>query len=475
MSSETRSAVLSAACARAAFSLRHSCHGPAKKCAPPGASSSTAVVTASRNQRSWATRITAAFSVASSLLQPLEALDVEVVRRLVEEQEVGLDRERAGERGARQLAAGEASRAAAPGRRPGSPGRELRASRARARPSRPRARAATGRPSSGEACPRRGRRLHRALEPCAARPRARAGRARPETTYSRSVRSELARRALVVERDARALRERELAALERDLARDRAQQRRLARAVRAREREPVAAPDREGHALEERVPGELLAEAGCDQHGHRDRRVERGEGRKGSATNQKIAWRSGRHLRRRSFMRVYHSTSIMSGGLLLGLVALLLLFTHAASGAPEKRSAGIPNARGIFTGCYTIGTGDLRLIRGSYGLPPGRTARDLEPSRSDRASRTSRCGRARREQRASEARPERRARRDLPARRDSVVHRGRAVPAGPAGPAAHLVPWARLARLDPGSAGCRRHARISRTPVDLPASGPCGR
>ena len=55
-------------------------------------------------------------------------------------------------------------------------------------------------------------------------------------------------------------------------------------------------------------------------------------------------------------MRVYHSTSIMSGGLLLGLLALLLLFTHAASGAPEQAGTGIPNARGIFTGCYAIGT-----------------------------------------------------------------------------------------------------------------------
>ena len=41
------------------------------------------------------------------LLQPLERLDVEVVRRLVEQQQVGLGGERAGERGARELAAGE--------------------------------------------------------------------------------------------------------------------------------------------------------------------------------------------------------------------------------------------------------------------------------------------------------------------------------------------------------------------------------
>ena len=44
---------------------------------------------------------------AQHLFQPFERLDVEVVRRLVEEQQVGLRRERARERGARQLAAGE--------------------------------------------------------------------------------------------------------------------------------------------------------------------------------------------------------------------------------------------------------------------------------------------------------------------------------------------------------------------------------
>ena len=41
------------------------------------------------------------------LLQPLERLDVEVVRRLVEQQQVGIAGERASERRARELAAGE--------------------------------------------------------------------------------------------------------------------------------------------------------------------------------------------------------------------------------------------------------------------------------------------------------------------------------------------------------------------------------
>ena len=76
-------------------------------------------------------------------------------------------------------------------------------------------------------------------------------------------------RALVVERDAHVLRERELAALQRRLAHERAQQRRLAGAVRSREREPVAAAQRERDPVEEGVAGVLLAEAGCDQDRHR--------------------------------------------------------------------------------------------------------------------------------------------------------------------------------------------------------------
>ncbi len=45
--------------------------------------------------------------VEQRLLEPLQRLDVEVVGRLVEQQQVGLGGERAGQRGARELAAGE--------------------------------------------------------------------------------------------------------------------------------------------------------------------------------------------------------------------------------------------------------------------------------------------------------------------------------------------------------------------------------
>jgi hypothetical protein len=66
------------------------------------------------------------------------------------------------------------------------------------------------------------------------------------------------RRPLVVEGNPRALGERELAAVDLALADEHPQQRRLAGAVRAGEREPLAPVDRERDALEEQRPGELF-------------------------------------------------------------------------------------------------------------------------------------------------------------------------------------------------------------------------
>ena len=60
-----RSAVFAACIARAACSRRQTCQAPGKNVDRPRSSSSTAVVTASRNQRSCATRITAASIVRS--------------------------------------------------------------------------------------------------------------------------------------------------------------------------------------------------------------------------------------------------------------------------------------------------------------------------------------------------------------------------------------------------------------------------
>src|SRR5262249_40167696 len=76
---------------------------------------------------------------------------------------------------------------------------------------------------------------------------------------------------LVVQRDARPLLPGELAALERDLPLQRAEERRRAGSVRPGERDSVAALDLEGDAVEERRAGELLAEIRCDQNSHEAR------------------------------------------------------------------------------------------------------------------------------------------------------------------------------------------------------------
>jgi hypothetical protein len=71
-----------------------------------------------------------------------------------------------------------------------------------------------------------------------------------------------------VERDPRALLQRQLAAVPLGLAGEDAEQRRLAGAVRAREGDALAALDAEGDAVEEDVPGELLAQVGGDDDCH---------------------------------------------------------------------------------------------------------------------------------------------------------------------------------------------------------------
>jgi len=59
---------------------------------------------------------------------------------------------------------------------------------------------------------------------------------------------------------------------------------------------------------------------------------------------------------------------------LLVLTGLLLL-TQAASGAPDTMwGMGIPNARGVYTGCYDVETGAVRLIPGSKGCRSAREA-----------------------------------------------------------------------------------------------------
>jgi hypothetical protein len=74
---------------------------------------------------------------------------------------------------------------------------------------------------------------------------------------------------LVVERDARPLRECERAAVDAELAGQHPKQRRLPGAVRPGEGEPVAALDLERDAVEQRVSRDVLAELVCDYDCHR--------------------------------------------------------------------------------------------------------------------------------------------------------------------------------------------------------------
>ena len=208
--------------------------------------------------------------VSELALEPLDAVDVEVVRGLVEQQQVGSAGECARERRARELAAREGRERAVEivvgeaepahdGAGVVAPSVAARVLEARLRPAvaRERARVVV---AGG----------HRLLEPAqlalGGDEVVRAG----EDVLAQAQRP-FERRPLVVQRDARALLERELAAVLLGLAGEDPEQRRLAGAVRAGERDPVAALDFERDAVEEQVSCELLAQVGCDHDGHAPR------------------------------------------------------------------------------------------------------------------------------------------------------------------------------------------------------------
>jgi hypothetical protein len=201
-------------------------------------------------------------------LQPLDAVDVEMIRRLVEEEKVWVAGERSGERGPRELPAREGlepsveiavreAETAHRGARPVSPGitaRVLEASLG----------AAVGAQCIG-AMVAGG---HRGLEAAQLffEDDEIAGSAEDVLPKCEPA---LEWWALVVKRDACALLEGELAAVQRDLPGEDSEQRRLAGSVWPREREPVPAFDLEADAVEEDVAGDLLAQARGDDHGHR--------------------------------------------------------------------------------------------------------------------------------------------------------------------------------------------------------------
>ena len=206
------------------------------------------------------------------LLEPFHRGHVEVVGRLVEEEQIRPAGERSRERGARQLAAGEGlERAVEVGVREAEAAQDcggVVAPAVAARVLEPRLRLAVAPERLGTVIAGR----HRLLEPAQlALGLDEVGGPRKNVLAQREAAEP--RRALIVERDAGALLPGELAARELGLAHERPQQRRLAGAVRAGERQPVAALELERDAVEERVAGELLAQARCDQDRHAPRVV----------------------------------------------------------------------------------------------------------------------------------------------------------------------------------------------------------
>ena len=220
--------------------------------------------------------MTAASIVDQLLLEPLHRSHVEVVGRLVEEQQVGAAGERARERGARQLSAREGLESSVEvgigEAKAAQHGSGVVAPAVAARVLEPRLRLAVA-PQRLRAVIAGGHRLLEAAQLALRLDQVGCARERVLAQREAAERG----RALVVERDAGALLPGELAACELRLAHQGTQQRRLAGAVRAGEREPVAALELERDPVEERLAGELLAEAGCDQDRHA-RRVVRVDG-----------------------------------------------------------------------------------------------------------------------------------------------------------------------------------------------------
>ena len=259
-------------------------------------------------------------------LEPFEIRDVEMVRRLVEEKQVGVAAERAGERGARQLAARERAQ------------RPVEIVLREAEPAHDRGRVIAPAVAAGVLEPRLrlGVAVERRLRVISLRhlafeaaqlvlERDEIARAGEHVLAQRQLLLE--RRALVVQRDTRPLGEGELAAVLLGLAGEDPEQRRLAGAVRAGERDAVAPLDRERDSVEQNRAGELLAEVGGDTalplRGHcRFERMAtaRSEelqalaqrvadalpprGRRGRAHRQRLARRRRRRLRHRDARRV---------------------------------------------------------------------------------------------------------------------------------------------------------------------------
>ena len=238
---------------------------PGSRSSRPRSSSSTAVVTASRNQRSCATRMTAAsivFSIPSS--HSSDSMSRWFVGSSSSRMS-GCDGERARERGARQLAAGEGlQRPVEVGVGEPEPAHDRGGAVApvvAAGVLEPRLR----RRSSGAASSRRGRRPPSPARARAAPPRRRPGRRCP-AARSRAAGGRLSDGGRWSCSAIRVPFSHASSPPSSEISpRERAQQRRLPGAVRPGERQPVAPLDLERDAVEEDVAGKLLAERGGNQ------------------------------------------------------------------------------------------------------------------------------------------------------------------------------------------------------------------
>ena len=267
MSAATRSAVFCACAALCAFSEPPHVPGAGEEGGPAGLELERGV--RHRFQKPAVVRDHDARRVERRelALEPFEARHVEVVRGLVEQDQVGVARERPRQRGARDLAArkgGELpvevvvveAQAARDGACVVAPG-------VAAGVLEPPLRAGIG----GECRPVVVAVRHRQLEALQLALRGeQVGRAREDVLAQGQLAVE--RGPLVVQRDARPLLDHELPAFDRGLAGEHAEQRRLAGAVRAGQREPVPALQLERDAVEEEAAREFLAQVGGDHDGH---------------------------------------------------------------------------------------------------------------------------------------------------------------------------------------------------------------
>ena len=267
MSRPTRSAAFDAACSRAAFSRRHSCQGPAKYVERPASSSRTAVVVASRNQRSCATRMTAAsidWSVSSSHSMLLTSRwFVGSSRR---RRSGSPPRARASEARVK-LAAGEGVQLAVE-----VLVREAEPAQGCVDALPPGVAAGVLEPGLSLGVPAERRRIvlstgHRGFEPRELLlGRDQVSRAGERVLAQRQ--PALERRALVVQRDPRPLLEGELAAVQVCFSGQDPEQGRLPGPVRAGQGQPVAPLDLERDSVEQERPCDLLAEVGADDYRH---------------------------------------------------------------------------------------------------------------------------------------------------------------------------------------------------------------